>query len=41
MTKQRKTYTIVFKVTDANGFCGQSRNPPMEDAIKKLCNQLP
>ena len=33
--------TEELNVPDANGFCGQSRNPPMEDAIKKLCNQLP
>ena len=29
-----------LKVADANGFCGHSRKPPIEEAIKKLCNQF-
>ena len=29
-----------FKVTDANGIRGHSLRPPIEEAIKRLCNQL-
>ncbi len=28
------------EVADTNGFCGHNRNPPTEEAIKKLCNQF-
>src|SRR5712692_1436032 len=28
------------KSADANGFCGHNRNPPIEEAIKKFCNQF-
>ena len=30
----------VVKSPDSNGFCGHNRNPPIEEAIKKFCNQL-
>ncbi len=29
-----------LKFADSNGFCGHNRNPPIEEAIKKFCNQL-
>jgi transposase-like protein len=29
-----------LKVSDATGFCGHKRKPPIEEAIKKLCSQL-
>ena len=29
---------IPFEFPDANGICGQYLRPPIEDAIKRLCN---
>ena len=29
-----------LKLTDANGICGHSLRPPIEEAIKRLCNQF-
>ena len=31
---------IKLNFADANGFRGHSRKPPIEEAIKKFCNQL-
>jgi putative transposase len=30
----------VLSTADATGFCGHKRKPPIEEAIKKFCNQL-
>jgi hypothetical protein len=30
----------LFKITGANGFCGHNLRPPIEEAIKRLCNQF-
>ena len=29
-----------IKFPDANGICGHSLRPPIEEAINRLCNQL-
>ncbi len=29
-----------LKITSANGFCGHNLRPPIEEAIKRLCNQF-
>jgi predicted nucleic acid-binding protein len=31
---------LILQVSDATGFCGYNRKPPIEEAIKKLCSQL-
>lgn len=33
-------YHASFNFPDANGICGHSLSPPIEEAIKRLCNQL-
>ena len=33
-------HTCSLKFTAANGFCGHNLKPPMEEAIKRLCNQF-
>ena len=29
-----------LSISNAAGFCGHKRKPPIEEAIKKLCNQF-
>jgi hypothetical protein len=36
----KKGKVAARKVPGSNGFCGHHRKPPIEEAIKKLCNQF-
>jgi IS1 family transposase len=40
LRQQLALYHPYYNFSDANGFRGHSLKPPIEEAIKKLCNQL-
>jgi DDE superfamily endonuclease len=39
-SSNEKQRGVDWQFTDANGICGQCLRPPIEDAIKRLCNQF-